>query len=562
MSKNTNHPKKGHKKAVEKEQLAVEVVEKEPEDTLVPTEATVEPTEQPAVHLVESETPIEIESTPKDVEPQEAEPVTGSVIAQTHSKTKPKKEKGSAAKLNHISKRVPRFVGLGIGLLAVLTLLTSGILSQYFKGKTLPNVSVAGVSSSAETPEALKSQLQKQVKGLKITLQTEGKKIEPKFEEIGFQIDVDKTVTNALNAKRQSGVLGKLAFWHRVNVPAVVVVNDTLLNQFLESRAPELSKPPQDAQLQFSTQTNTFIISDQADGQGANTKKLTDQLNAVSHDLSSKTLQVGIAKKGPTITVAKLQPLVEPANELVSRRIVLTGLGYIYQARPADIASWVTPTPKDNGEVKLVIDPAKIQSYVDGLGKKISNAPVDKKVLKDEASGTEVILQEGHDGTELSDKSVLADAIAQSLKNGQDITQTMNIKVAAYQTVNMNAYDKWIEVDLSEQRTTAYEKATPVKNFLIASGVRGHETVTGEFSIWLKVRSQTMQGGSKADGSFYNIPNVEWVSYFYQDYALHGAWWRKQFGSPASHGCVNMTNADAQWVYEWAPLGTKVIVHA
>ena len=137
----------------------------------------------------------------------------------------------------------------------------------------------------------------------------------------------------------------------------------------------------------------------------------------------------------------------------------------------------------------------------------------------------------------------------------------MNIKTAEFKTVNLSAYDKWIEVDLSEQRTTAYEKATPIKNFLIASGMRGHETVTGEFAIWLKVRSQTMQGGSKADGSYYNLPNVEWVSYFYQDYALHGAYWRKVFGVPGSHGCVNMTNDDAQWLYNWAPLGTKVIVH-
>ena len=126
----------------------------------------------------------------------------------------------------------------------------------------------------------------------------------------------------------------------------------------------------------------------------------------------------------------------------------------------------------------------------------------------------------------------------------------------------MSSYDKWIEIDLSEQRTTAYEKATPIKNYLIASGMKGHETVQGEFAIWHKTKSQTMSGGSKADGSYYNIDNVQWVSYFFEDYALHGAWWRKQFGYPASHGCINMTNADAQWIFEWAPMGTKVIVHA
>jgi len=181
--------------------------------------------------------------------------------------------------------------------------------------------------------------------------------------------------------------------------------------------------------------------------------------------------------------------------------------------------------------------------------------------LKDPKTGAEVVLQQGRDGTELSDKPVLASAIAQALKDGRDSEQTMNIQTAAHKTVSMDTYDKWIEVDLSEQRTTAYEGATPIHSYTISSGMRGYETVVGEFSIWLKVRSQTMTGGSKADGSYYNLANVEWVSYFYQDYALHGAWWRDKFGTPGSHGCVNMRNEDAKWIYEWAPVGTKVIVH-
>ncbi len=89
----------------------------------------------------------------------------------------------------------------------------------------------------------------------------------------------------------------------------------------------------------------------------------------------------------------------------------------------------------------------------------------------------------------------------------------------------------------------------------------GYETVTGEFAIWLKVRKQTMTGGSRASGDYYSIPNVEWVNYFHGDYAIHGAWWREVFGYPASHGCINITNQEAQWLYNWAPLGTKVIVH-
>ena len=59
-----------------------------------------------------------------------------------------------------------------------------------------------------------------------------------------------------------------------------------------------------------------------------------------------------------------------------------------------------------------------------------------------------------------------------------------------------------------------------------------------------------MSGG---EGSYYyNLPNVKWVQYFYQDYSFHGTYWHNDFGEPKSHGCLNMTNTDAKWLFDWA----------
>jgi lipoprotein-anchoring transpeptidase ErfK/SrfK len=106
--------------------------------------------------------------------------------------------------------------------------------------------------------------------------------------------------------------------------------------------------------------------------------------------------------------------------------------------------------------------------------------------------------------------------------------------------------EKWIDVDLSEQRVVAYEGRDPVRAFLVSSGLPRTPTVTGEFRIRMKVRSQTMSGPG------YYLPNVEWVQYFYEDYAFHGTYWHNNFGQPMSSGCVNMTNEDAQWLFDWA----------
>ena len=120
---------------------------------------------------------------------------------------------------------------------------------------------------------------------------------------------------------------------------------------------------------------------------------------------------------------------------------------------------------------------------------------------------------------------------------------------------------KWIEVDLSEQMVIAHENGVPVRAFVISSGLPQFPTVQGTFRIWAKTAAQTMSGGSRAGGDFYSLPNVQWVSYFYQDYGLHGAYWHNNFGAPMSHGCVNMRPGEAQILYNWAPMGTEVFVH-
>lgn len=111
--------------------------------------------------------------------------------------------------------------------------------------------------------------------------------------------------------------------------------------------------------------------------------------------------------------------------------------------------------------------------------------------------------------------------------------------------------EKWIDVDLSEQRAIAYDGDTPIKAFIVSTGLSRTPTVQGTFRIRMKVSSQTMSGGSATYGYYY-LPNVEWVQYFYEEYAFHGTYWHNNFGQPMSHGCVNMRNEDAKWLFDWA----------
>lgn len=119
--------------------------------------------------------------------------------------------------------------------------------------------------------------------------------------------------------------------------------------------------------------------------------------------------------------------------------------------------------------------------------------------------------------------------------------------------------ERWIDVNLTTQRLVAYEGDRAVFDSLVSSGTWMHPTVTGQFRVWLRYTSQTMDG--RRLGYDYYLPNVPYVMYFYRDYALHGTYWHNNFGTPMSHGCVNLPTPAAEWIFNWSSIGTLVNVH-
>ena len=113
----------------------------------------------------------------------------------------------------------------------------------------------------------------------------------------------------------------------------------------------------------------------------------------------------------------------------------------------------------------------------------------------------------------------------------------------------------WIDVDLSQQRLYAYEGDTIVNSFLVSTGTWQTPTVTGKYKVWIKLRYSDMTGPG------YYLPDVPYVMYFYGDYGIHGTYWHNNFGTPMSHGCVNLSISDAAWIYDFSAVGTTVNVH-
>lgn len=137
-------------------------------------------------------------------------------------------------------------------------------------------------------------------------------------------------------------------------------------------------------------------------------------------------------------------------------------------------------------------------------------------------------------------------------------TEIAQVPIVKRFVLGDNALKKHIEVNLNTQHLYAFEGNNMVYSFPISSG-KWAPTPTGVFNIWVKLRYTRMEGGNPADGTYYNLSNVPYVMFFYNDkipksrgFSLHGTYWHNNFGHPMSHGCVNMRTEDAAILYEWA----------
>ncbi|OGD67976.1 hypothetical protein A3I18_00100 [Candidatus Campbellbacteria bacterium RIFCSPLOWO2_02_FULL_35_11] len=122
---------------------------------------------------------------------------------------------------------------------------------------------------------------------------------------------------------------------------------------------------------------------------------------------------------------------------------------------------------------------------------------------------------------------------------------------------------KKIIVNRTTQTIYAYEDENLFMEEKISTGLELSPTPRGEFIIFRKTPSRYMQGPIPgiAGSDYYDLPGVPWNLYFTHGGAvIHGAYWHNSFGKEYSHGCVNLPPQTARKLYNWADIGTHVIV--
>lgn len=125
--------------------------------------------------------------------------------------------------------------------------------------------------------------------------------------------------------------------------------------------------------------------------------------------------------------------------------------------------------------------------------------------------------------------------------------------------ISPDVADKKVIVNLTYQYLQCFEGSREVYFCRCSTGAKFNAageavdkwaTPPGPHPIYRKLASLHMAGGNMESG--YDTPGIGWVSIFAEGgAAVHSTFWHNDFGTPRSHGCVNVLPEDAKWVFRW-----------
>ena len=426
--------------------------------------------------------------------------------------------------------------------------------------KVMPKTTVSAVQVGGKDSKRFQDLLQQSYNSKKVEFSYNSQTKEASYADIGLKYDYEATFNKARSAHRNN-IADLIFFWRNVEIEPEYSIDSAKLDSFLISEYGQ-SNPPKNAEIVFNEDQSKFVINPEQSGKGIDSAKAAKDISGISRATDKPGIELVESEVKPSLTTKDLEKLNNDANQYVENPITISWLGTTQTISSSQKKDWLKlkddqdkylPTPEFKN------DDAK--NYITDLINSVKRDQAAKEVIS--AEGFQVVITEGADGREVANPERYITQFTDAFSAKQPLNLNVDVKTIPRQVKDYSSNGgRWIYVNLASFKMEAYEGANPVRTFAISSGAPSFPTVTGNFKVYSKVRSQTMKGGAgTAEDPIYSVPNVEWISYFTGNYGIHGVYWHSDFGvKNRSHGCVGLNNADAEWIYNWDSIGTPVIV--
>ena len=461
--------------------------------------------------------------------------------------------------------RWPLGIALTLCALVVVALAASAFAVWHFSDKAKPGVQLAGQDVTGQDGLQLASAVSGLVDDFSVTFtDPAGKSVTATAADLGVTFDNAATIQNAVSGGGADMVSTYNPFVAK-NIPLVYQLDETAAQQFLDGQFISASLEPVDAAVSYNKKSEKFVAKAGTSGNQADLAQAKDAIAQAAAGKTSASFPMSTIVIPPAISDDAAKTAAAQANKALKLSLSYKTSAADYKVPANTIASWISFVPSE-GKLAVQYDQEKIgKDLPAALTKTLTKPAVNANVLTDPKGTPVVRLNQGSNGTVIPDaeSKKAVDKTVAALASTKKLSLTVKVDKQEFQTVkkvvphNYKDADgaKWIDIDLTHQTATMYKGSTKVKKYVIASGKAPNYTHTGTWYVWLKMPVQTMRGPG------YVAPNVRWISYFHNGEGFHAAPWVSNFGTPHSHGCINMRPAEAKELYDWAPLGTMVKVH-
>lgn len=459
----------------------------------------------------------------------------------------------------HSRKRLWISVVVALVLIAVVAVLG---VSFYLKDKAMPNSFVAGENVSYMTKPEIINTLENRQKTVKITfVGNEKDKLHlATHADVGLKFDTDKVANEALSLHRTGGILDRIKVWERQSLSLEPRIDSKVLASYIKKEIKSSSSAPVNAKITFDSKIGKFVTQKDKDGSGVLAEKAANALKDSASRGESAKIDVPTQAIPADIQAEALVDDLQTANSYLASDIMISISGTNIRPSQSDKASWLKLKLNDKKHYTTEVREDLIKQYVANVVGPYHQDTKEQISIKDKKTGKTTVLQAGTNGRSVTNQAEITANLTSAFSEKQAYSGEAKIADTKFKNKDLNSFSKWALVILSQQRLTAYEYAKPVKSFTISSGVPQYPSDVGVFKVWYKTAVQTMTGGSLVGGDYYSLPNVHWNTYYNGDEAVHEAYWHNNFGTPMSHGCLNSRLADAKWFYDFAPIGTTVVV--
>lgn len=460
-----------------------------------------------------------------------------------------------------------------IGMVLVAFLLAADLgFSAWSADRILPGVVAAGVPVGSLSRKQAEESLRARARAYHVRVTVGGKNYTAGPDKLGIEYDVPATVDQAFKTGRGHylALLGLLDSYRPDRVLQFAYhLNHASLETYVRSIVEEVGQTPVDAVVVI--QNGEPSVKPDQNGQGVDPHRLSRLIEASLSDGEEQSLSIVPTVKAADIQAHETGDAVTTARAMMATPLKLTYQDKVYTPAPKDIGTWLSFSKQslENGGYNLAtaIDQTQLKDYIQNIVNDINVAPVNKKVTI--KNGVSEVATEGVDGLAVRQDALIA-AVSSALLNRTPLeyaitTDPVPFKTVTDQIVSLE-YGRYIEINLSTQHLYVWQDHNLIYEAPVTSGATGYGlgTVTGLFSIYYKTTNTRLRGYQY--GWTYDVPVKYWMP-FSGGYGLHDAVWRNgNFGGAdyyygGSHGCVNLPDAAAEWIYNWADVGTPVWVH-